>query len=188
MEDIQGIDISADLIPDDNKLQTVSIFAQQMVDLEAELALLAAKANAKMAEYKNIAEKTLPDAMLSAGLSEFKLSNGTVVSIKDDMSVSVPKKNMPLVCGWLRDNNHGDVVKNLVEIPIAKGKGNDERVELLVKTLTALKFTFDRVESVHTGTLKALLKEQRSKGVELDLKLFGAYEWRKAEVTLPDVG
>lgn len=183
--DAQGIDITQDLIPDDSKLQTVAVFAQEMVDTEAEVAELGAKVKLLVDRYKHVAESLLPDAMASAGLSEFKLENGTVVAITDDMSISVPKKNIPVVCKWLRDNKHEDIIKNQIEVPIAKGK--DERAAELEKLLDAAKFAFTRVESVHSGTLKALLKEQRAKGVELDLKLFGAYEWRRAEVTLPKV-
>jgi hypothetical protein len=179
------IDISQDLIPDDAKLKTISGLASQMISKATEIVKATEILKKLEGEYKLLEEKTLPDAMLSAGVEEFKVANtGIKVVLSEGMSISVPKKNMPMVTAWLRANKHDDIIANEVTVPLPKGT-NDRVIKKLEAGIKILKLTYTREESVHSGTLKALLKEQRAKGVDIDLKLFGAWEYKKAEIILP---
>lgn len=177
------VNILDDIVPDDGKIKLISELASQIIskDSEIEAAEIVLK---ELQEEKNRLEtETLPAAMLSAGMEEFTLVGGIKVLLDEDMSISVPKKNLPAVCQWLRDNKHEDIIKNQVVVPVPKGL--DSVVQKLEAGLKKLKLDYTREESVHSGTLKALLKEQRQKGININLKLFGAWEYRKAKVQLP---
>lgn len=183
---LEEIDITADIgVPDDSKLKVVAVLANKALVLQSRIAMVIIEGQSLANQLKTLEEITLPDALRSAGISEFKLDNGAKVYLDEDMKISVPKKNMSDVCTWLRDNKHGDIIKNEIVVPIAKGKESEAQVEKLETQLSRLKLVYTREESVHSGTLKALLKEQRAKGVELNLSMFGAYEYSKVVVELP---
>lgn len=179
------IDISQDLLPDDAKLKTISGLASRMISKATEIAQVEKQLEKLQGEFKELEEKHLPLAMLSAGVEEFKVAGtGIKVVLSEGMSISVPKKNLPAVCQWLRKHKHEDIIANEVVVPLPKGT-EPKLIKKLEAGLKILKLTFSREESVHSGTLKALLKEQRAKGVDIDLKLFGAWEYKKAELILP---
>jgi hypothetical protein len=180
-----SVDVTQDLLPDDAKLKTISGLASRMISKTMEIVKAEEVLEKLQGELKELEEKHLPLAMLSAGVDEFKVSGtGIKVILSEGMSISVPKKNMPLVTAWLRKHKHDDIISNEVVVPLPKGT-DPKKITALAAGLKKLKLAFTREESVHSGTLKALLKEQRAKGVDIDLKLFGAWEYKKAELILP---
>lgn len=180
------IDISVDLgVPDQFKLVTVSQLANEMMVMETRILLAAKELKRLTQKHATMAEKTLPDAMRSAGMTEFKLVNDVMVVIEEGLSISVPKKNMGEVCSWLRANKHGDIIKHEIVVPVPKGENSVKQVAKLEASLGKQKLEYTKEENVHSGTLKALLKEQRENGVEINMSLFGAYEWSKASIVMP---
>lgn len=179
------VDVSQDLAPDNKKLQTISSVAQSMLEVDAKILELESQLQQLKEEKYSLETVVMPDLLLSAGVESFKMTSGAVVSLEEGMSLSVPKKNMAQICGWLRSHKHDDIIKHEIVVPVPKGKDSNKQVNEIKMFLKSKKVEFSTEENVHSGTLKALLKEQRAKGVEINLSLFGAWEWKKAEITLP---
>jgi hypothetical protein len=180
-----SIDLEADaLLPTDGALKRVSELAELQLELEAEVAAIEAKLDDATKRLNAVQMKELPDALKAAGIDEFKLTNGTKVIIKDDMSISVSKDKMPGVCKWLRQNKHDDIIKAQITVELPKGT-DPKLVSKVEKFLSGTPLAFNKGETVNSQTLKALLKEQREKGKTINLSDFGAYEYTKSIIKLP---
>ncbi len=181
-----AIDLEQDaaLLPNDNSLTRVAELANLQLELEAELAAKEAELNDVAKRLNDVQMKALPDAMKAAGIEDFKLTNGTKIIIKDDMSISVSKDKMPNVCKWLRENKHDDIIKAQITVELPKGT-DPKLVSKIEKFLSGTPLAFSKGETVHSQTLKALLKEQREKGKNINLSDFGAFEYTKSIIKLP---
>lgn len=181
-----NIDITEDLIPDDDKLSSINQLAEMQLELEAEVAAITLQLGERQKDLRRIQEMELPNAMKDAGIEEIKLTNGAKLSIKEDISISVPKNNLDKIVEWLNEQGHGDIVKHEVSVTVPKGE--DEKHQKLLAGLKKLGLVFEDGATVNSSTLKALLKEQKKKLAEsgqlIDLKLFGAYEWKKSIIKL----
>lgn len=134
-------------IPSDSELATIASLAEEQVLLEDEITNLNEIINKKVGKFREIAEVKLPEAMRDVGLTSITLESGKTVTLKDNIYASISKARQEEAFKWLRDNGHGSLIK--------------ERVVN---------------ESVHSGTLKAFVREQLQAGKPLPLKLFGVHE------------
>lgn len=167
----------------DDDLATISALAQKQVREQAAVAKLENDLEAAKLRLKKVQEEELPAAMQEIGMSEFKLSDGTKVSIKNDVYCTIPKDDGGRALNWLRGHNFGGLIKNQV---IAEfGKGEDENALEVVQTLANMGVHAEQKQTVHPQTLKAFVKEQMEKGNELPLDYFNAFTVAKAKVELP---
>lgn len=180
------IDFLAEAIPptfSDEQLKMVSSLADRQVEIEKYIAKCEENLEKAKANWRNIAEKELPNAMQEIGMSKFTLSNGTSIEIKPELYASIPKDNKAPAFAWLREHDLDGVIKNVVSVQFSKGE--DAKALELAEKLAMDGLLPQQEQSVHPQTLKALLKEQINKGVEVPLEKFGGYSVNRAKVTLP---
>lgn len=94
--------------------------------------------------------------------------------------MSIPKDRKDAIIEWLENNGHAEVVTGTVYVELPKNSHNEKiaAIEALVEA------GLEPVEdvTVHTSTLKAILKTHLKKGDNINLEDFGAYAWKKAEI------
>jgi hypothetical protein len=142
------------------------IDADEEVD-KAEAALKAAKEAARL-----LREETIPGAMQELGLDKIRLDTGAEISVKQDVYASIPEAQKAGAFAWLTDNGFGGIIKTEVSASFARGD-RDAAIELRDE-LERSGYNADLSESVHAQTMKAFLREQLKKGVNIPLDLFGA--------------
>ena len=98
----------------------------------------------------------LPAAMKTAKLKTFTLDNGFEIVLDSELKTSITEKNKPGAHKWLRDNKHGDLIKN--EFKTTFGKGEAENAEALAKYFLEAEQDFTQKESVHAQTLGAFVR------------------------------
>ena len=164
----------------DADLKKVSTLTKNMIDKGNEISDLKAKLKTAESDLKDIKEDRLPTLMQELGLSLIKLDTGETLEIVGDISPSITKANEPGAFKWLRENGHGDLIKNEI-----KAVFNREQDAQAAEAIEALDFFYDiqatKKSGVHYQTLKAFIKEQKGKGVELPEE-FTVHEWKKAEI------
>lgn len=135
------------------------------------------------AELTRIEQQTLPDAMLQIGLEKFKTTSGIEISVDMIVSGAIPKGNKDAAHKWLRDNGHGDIIKQ--DVTVSFTKEQSEQADKLFKTLQEMGFAPVRSESVHTSTLKSWAKDRLQSGARLPLTLLGLFYGRIAKFKAP---
>jgi len=131
-------------------------------------------------QYRKYERELIPDAMDAMGMSSLTTDSGVQVNVKDDIHVHISKDNMTKAHEWLRTNNHGDLIKNQVQVSFNRNQDNLAGVfyaDAMQKGLDV-----ERKERVHPSTLKAWTREMRNKGVAIPMELFGVYEGRIAKM------
>jgi hypothetical protein len=170
--------------PTDGQLNSVSILADQQLELEDRAAALLRELESVTAQLKKVAECDLPAAMSIAGMEKFTLTGGRTVSIDTKVSASPTKEQQPVMLRWLEENEYGDIIKH--EVKIGFGKGDDEKAR---RFLTWVGETFpsqkiDDKKFVHPQTLGAFVREQLQQGVDLPEE-FGVVVLTKAVIKRP---
>jgi hypothetical protein len=150
------------------------LLKRETAEAEAEIELKELRA-ARM-----VATTNLSDAMKSIKMTKFSLEDGREVKIKDDLTVSVPKKRMGEILTKLRELGEDDMIKEKVIVDGGAGKGN--QIAELEHQCQELGLDYDKDESVNSGTLKSWLNRRRNDGEIDDLTFYGAFELTKVTI------
>ncbi len=169
-------------IPTDAVTKTISDLVEKQKYLADRVAALQVELNAAQEQFKQVSEKDLPEALLSAGVESITTKTGVKVTIKSNIYASISEANKERALSWLEEHGFGDVIKNQISLDFGRGEG--DRFNDAAQALVEAGFTneVNVKESVHPATLKALVKEQLEKGVEIPLELFGVYKQRVAVI------
>lgn len=172
--------MTTDLTPGDDSLKVVAELATRQVSLEREIEDLEAQLKEKTEALKQVQEKDLPEALAECGLSEIKLVDGSKVTVKPYYQANPPKERYDEAMQWLRDNGHGDLIKNDVTVSFAKGQDKD--AEDFKDFLSRNGTSYTDKTGVHAMTFKAFVREQVETGQNLPFDLLGVYIGQKATI------
>lgn len=164
----------------DESLKVVAELANRQLVLEKEIEDLEAQLKEKKESLVQVAEKDLPEALAECGLSEVKLLDGSKVSVKPYYQANPPKEKYDEAMAWLRDNGHGDLIKN--DVTVSFGKGEDDRAVDFKRFLSENGTSYSDKTGVHPMTFKAFVREQVETGQNLPFDLLGIYIGQKASI------
>lgn len=132
-------------------------------------------------DLAKIREYDLPNALDAVGLSEFKLLDGTLVSVKEDVFASISEENRDAAFKWLEDTDNDGIIKNEFKLPF--GKGQDDEAKALQKILDEFGYSYSNSRSVHYQTLKAFVKQRLEAGEPIPLDTFSVYVKKISKIT-----
>ena len=172
-------------LPDlsDTKIGEVSFWAKEQVLREEKVAKLKEALKEAEKELREVSEERLPEAMEEVGMEKFLLSNGTWVRIETFYSGRIGKseKEQEAAFTWLRENNHEDLIKNVVSVQF--GRGEDDKADNLISDLSKQGHYSHTRKWVEPMTLKAFIKEQVSQGKPIPFDTFNVFVGRKTKLT-----
>lgn len=165
-------------------LERLADLANEARTLEAEIAAATTALEEKRADYDRIVRAHIPEIMGELGMEEFKLVDGSKVTVKQDIKCGLTEERKPAGFAWLRDTQNDGIIKTQVSLAFGKGEAKD--AEKAVEALHAAGFDNAATEdSVHPATLKSFVKECLENGVSIPLDTFGVYEFKLAKITAP---
>lgn len=150
-------------------LKQITELAAEQKKLEGELALATLALAAAKGALEAISEKALPQAMKSLGMTEFKLEDGSSVTIKTDVKASMRADLKEQCVEWLDKHRLGDIVSDtiVVEFPRVRGeaekKERDEKIKELQEFLQEKGASYEDKLAINAQTLKATVKDYRRK-------------------------
>ena len=124
-------------------------------------------------EARRLSEEVIPTLMQQAGVSSIKLDDGTSVEVSPYYYAKISEDKRAEAFQWLRENDHGDLIKNNVSVSF--GKGEDSNAVNLKSELEAKGLVVDQKQDVHWQTLRGFVKEQIEKNKTLPSETFGLY-------------
>ena len=129
-----------------------------------------------------LSEQTIPNLMQQAGISMLKLADGSSVEVKPFYSARIPASKSEEAFDWLRENGHGDMIKNQVSLEF--GMRQDNEAKALVEELKQKGLAVQQKTSVHPSTLRGFVREQiQDLGKDVPAELFGTYVANKTKIT-----
>jgi hypothetical protein len=172
----------ADVTATDSELAAISTLASKQLELELEVENLEKKLDIAKEELKRVQEFLLPEAMASVGMSEFRLTNGNKITIRDDIYASIRADHVDQAMMWLTDKGLGGIIKD--EVKVNFGRGESEKAAKLLELCKAHGFQASEKLAVHPQTLKATVKEQMARGIAFPEEFFSIAPIRKAVIKI----
>ena len=129
-----------------------------------------------------LSEQTIPNLMQQAGLSLLKLADGSSVEVKPFYSARIPASKSDEAFNWLRENGHGDLIKNQVSLEF--GMKQDNEAKSIIEELKAKGLPVKQKTTVHPSSLRGFVREQiQDLGKDVPADLFGTYVANKTKIT-----
>ena len=163
---------------DQKGLKTVAEIARMIVSQEAKLADLEQRTKDAKKELLQLTDNELPNMLAEIGLSKMTLDDGSEVTVKQTYGASILVANRPKAYDWLRDNGYDDIIKNVVSCQF--GRGEDEKALAFKAVAENEGYPADQKTDIHSGTLRAFVKERCEAGDDFPMELFGAYIGQRA--------
>lgn len=162
-------------------LKEISALATQQVEIENEL--LAAEANVKRLNrlLYDVAQERLPQALLAIGMTSLTLKDGSTISCGKVYQAHISKTHLEDAHTWLRDNGHGDIIKN--EVKVNFGKDQDAEAAAFKEHLNNQGQIFTDKEAVHASTLKSFVRGELEAGRDIPHDLLGVHLVTVSKVT-----
>jgi len=157
----------------DNSLKEMSDLCLEQVTLEEDIRQLEEQLKAKKQAVNKLSSEIIPAKMSELGLESLTLKDGSSIKIKQMIHASIPVKYREEAFQWLRDNGHGDIIKNQVSATF--GKGEDTGASNFIDKIEELGYQPQQKVWVEPMTLKAFVREQITNGSELPTDKFGVF-------------
>lgn len=124
----------------------------------------------------------LPEIMAELNMAEFKLDDGTAITIAPKVTASISEANRPAAFRWLEETDNDGIIKTKVVSTFGKGEAKEakEAQELLAEK--GIYAELDR--SVHNATLTSFVKERLAAGDVLPPS-FTVFEFKEAKIKAP---
>lgn len=170
-------------------MKRIVTMANQLKDAQDLVTRLEDELSEAKRVLRQIEREDLPMLMAELGISELKLEDGSVVSVKEDCECSITERTREPALRWLAENGFGGLIK--VQVVAAFGRGERDEALKVFEKLAAdaeeAEGTADvsLKEDVHASTLKAFVREQISEGKPLPLDLFNVVPFNKATIKSP---
>lgn len=145
--------------------------ANAQLTLENDIAECEERLKRKKEEHRRLSTEVIPNMMSEVGLESLTLPGGMKLGISDVVYAKLPD-NPYKAFQWLRINNMDGVIKTSLTLDF--GKGEDDKVQAVQEMLAQVGYTPNVKSTIHHMTLRALVKEQLTKGTDIPLEDFGA--------------
>ena len=158
--------------------------ADVQIKLESDIEEFEAKLKERKDKLRKVSEEDLPDLMMELGVTEFKLSSGRMIKLKEDIrfeDIENRKQKLPQAIEWLVSHGFGGIIKSAVITTF--GKGEKEKAESVLNKLKSEGYAVSMEEGINTQTLKAFINERIKKKENIPLDKFGAYPFHRSVIT-----
>ena len=173
--------LSKNITIDTSASQEIAELCNKLLDIQKEVTTLEDQLKNKKAEELKLSEQDIPNLMQKTGVSLLKLTDGSSVEIKPYYGARIPASRTDEAFDWLRENNHGDLIKNNVTLTF--GRNQDNEAKSIVDDLRNRGHNVKQAEKVEPMTLKAFVREQIEKGKDVPADLFGVYVATRTKIT-----
>ena len=147
---------------DTSMAKDIAVKCNELIDLQNEIKTIEEKLNKVKEQEKFLSEHAIPSLMQSSGISMIKLEDGTEVKVSPYYYAKISEDKKEAAFAWLREKGFGDLIKNNISLDF--GMNQDSEANNVVAQLKAKGYNVFQSTTVHSGTLKAFVKEQITEG------------------------
>ena len=166
---------------DNEDLSTLTGFGDAIVNQELFVKELEEKLKEEKKKLLKMTDEDLPALMTEANVLEFKLNDGSKITIKAQYGGSIKVENRPAAFAWLRKHKHDDIIKNTISCQF--GRGEDALASSFKAFAEKKGYIPNQTEKIEPMSLRGWIKERVEKGEEFPMELFGAYVGQRAVIT-----
>lgn len=165
---------------DTSRVSDLADKCNELLSLQKDVEAAEEKLKNLKAQEANLSEQVIPNIMSEIGMEKFTLTDGTEVKVSSFYSAKIPVAHTDEAFKWLRENGHGDLIKNTVSL--AFGVNQDNEAKDLVESLREKGHNVKQAAKVEPMTLKAFVKDEIQNGRSVPANLFGLYVGMKTKL------
>jgi len=143
---------------DDSSIKELSLLCKNLLEIEGRIGNTEEALKRLKKQYRELSENQIPDKLMQLGVSDIKLNDGSRISAEPFYSARISAEKLESAHKWLRENGHGDMIKNTLTLTFAQGE--DEIAKELAERLFSDGHTPKQKEAVHPSSLRAFVKER----------------------------
>lgn len=123
-----------------------------------------------------VKQQQIPELMDEYGLESITTKSGDTIKVEKGLSLSV--RDHDKLHAYLREHNYGDLIKNVITIPIKKESLRKEVTDFLQANNTP----YEQKEAVHHSTLKAHIKRGLETGQVPGDDIVNIHEYKYSKI------
>jgi len=166
-----------------SELGEITLLAQQLKDLNNEIAEAEIQVSTLKDRRKHVAEELLPELMAKQGLKLLQLETGAKIQVDDFVDARIKDPNVAF--SWLRETGNDSIIKNKIELNFERNQDTLAQ-EIINKLKREHDIDADVKIAVHHATLKSFCREaleNEELSASLPREAFGIYEGKRAKLT-----
>ena len=139
---------------------------------------------------KQLSNFDIPKMMEEMNVKKLKLKDGASIEVKSIYSASLVQgrsesdsdfiKRREEAFNWLREHGLGDIIKN--DVTVTFGMGEDTKATAYAVLAKGQGYEPIQKIGVHSGTLKAVVREQTESGQEMPADLFNTFVGNQTKI------
>ena len=144
----------------------IRALADKLRQLRSDKAKAEAQLTTLNSDIHKIETQSLPLLLQQASLTAMEFDEGSWnIKLTSIIQASIPKEQKNDAFNWLEAHGYGGIIKS--ELSVAFSKEELKKAQTLAKQLAGKGFAVEFDRSVHTGTLKAWVRERLRKGEDV---------------------
>ena len=151
-------------------LKRVVELGELMRQQEIEVERLTKELKEAKKRFDQTSRDVLPDIMSELGLNEITLSDGSKITVKEEVDAAITERTRGAALDWLNENGFGGLIKTALSVSFGTGE-RDIALELMEQLAQDYPDTSMK-EVVHPQTLKAFVREQMAAGAAIPMDIF----------------
>jgi len=129
---------------------------------------------------KQVSNFDIPTMMGEMNISKLKLKDGASVEVKPFYGAYITPDKQEKAFNWLREHGLGDIIKN--DVTVTFGMGEDNKATAYAVLAKGQGYEPVQKVAVHTGTLKAVVRERTESGQEMPADLFNPFVGNQTKI------
>lgn len=185
LEDQPPIDYFGDMdpvAPSEATLERLTSLKNQSSDLADRIQQMSIDLAELQEEQVKILRVSIPNIMEELQIKEFKMQDGSIISLVDSINASIKEENRPGAFRWLTANDYDGIIKTKVVSEFGKGEIEDARKAQEAVEKAGFMCSLD--QAIHPATLKSFVKERLEAGDKLPQE-FTVFQFKEAKIKTP---
>jgi len=129
---------------------------------------------------KQLSNFDIPKMMQEMNVTKLKLKDGASIEVKPFYGAHITPDKQEKAFNWLREHGLGDIIKN--DITVTFGMSEDNKATAYAVLARGQGYEPVQKVAVHTGTLKAVVRERTESGQEMPADLFNTFVGNQTKI------
>ena len=160
--------------------KTLSDKVIELRNLEDQIAASEEHTKSLKEKAKQVSNFDIPIMMGEMNISKLKLKDGASVEVKPFYGAYITPDKQEKAFNWLREHGLGDIIKN--DVTVTFGMGEDNKATAYAVLAKGQGYEPIQKIGVHSGTLKAVVREQTESGQEMPADLFNTFVGNQTKI------
>ena len=180
---MNNIDFEKDRIDSITQIDQTKTLSDKVIELRNLEDQVAASEN----HTKDLKEKAkqlsnfdIPKMMEEMNVKKLKLKDGASIEVKPFYGAHITPDKQEAAFNWLREHGLGDIIKN--DVTVTFGMSEDNKATAYAVLARGQGYEPVQKVAVHTGTLKAVVRERTESGQDMPADLFNTFVGNQTKI------